>query len=227
MEKWLKTIIINYMKKLFVLFLIMFCFASVTFAGIFEKKPAKLVIPESSGYVGTLPNIESGFPKADSQEFTPSFEYKDGFNDPYSIKPAPRNNPSFVNIIMKKDKTSQYVNDLNYIISIIEDLQTDVENSQNVQKFNAQSYFLKENVEFFRDKYKNKAEESYISYRKLLQLNRHVQSIAQLRLESEAYSPYVTAQGSGNMFTSNNIDNQLNYLLKDIKSTLVVLKQTR
>lgn len=215
------------MKKVVILFLIVFGLTSAAFAGIFEKKPAKLVIPESSGYVGTLPNIESGFPKADSQEFTPSFEYKDGFNDPYSIKPAPRNNPSFVNIIMKKDKTSAYVNDLNYIISIIEDLQTDIEDSQNVQKFNAQSYFLKENVEYFRDKYKNKAEESYISYRKLLQLNTHVQSIAQLRLESEAYSPYVTAQGSGNLFTGNNIDNQLDYLLKDIKSTLVVLKQTR
>lgn len=215
------------MKKFFSLILFLFCLTSPAFASIFEKKPAKLVIPESSGYVGTLPNIESGFPQSQAQESTPAFEYKDGFNDPFSIKPAPRDNPSFVNIIMKKDKTSQYVNDLNYIIAIIEDLQTDIEDNQNVQKFNAQSYFLKENVEFFRDKYKNKAEESYISYRKLLQLNRHVQSIAQLRLESEAYSPYVTAQGSGNMLTDNNIDNQLDYLLKDIKSTLVILKETR
>lgn len=215
------------MRKIFSLILFLFCLASPAFAGIFEKKPAKLVIPQGSGYVGTLPNIESGFPQSQTQEAAPAFEYKDGFNDPYSIKPIPRDNPSFVNIIMKKDKTSAYINDLNYIISIIEDLQTDIEDSQNVQKFNAESYFLKENVEYFRDKYKNKAEESYISYRKLLQLNTHVQTIAQLRLESEAYSPYVTAQGSGNMFTSNNIDNQLDYLLKDIKSTLVVLKQTR
>lgn len=211
------------MKKVITLFLILFCLTPAAFA----KKAAKLVIPESSGYVGTLPNIESGFPKSDTEQTNPAFEYKDGFNDPYSIKPVPRDNPSFVNIIMKKDKTSAYVNDLNYIIAIIEDLQTDIENSQNVQKFNAQSYFLKENVEYFRDKYKNKAEGSYISFRKLMQLNTHVQSIAQLRLESEAYSPYVTAQGSGNLFTSNNIDNQLDYLLKEIKSTLVVLKETR
>ena len=211
------------MKKVIALILILFCLAPQAFA----KKAAKLVIPDGSGYVGTLPNIETGFPQSQAQETNPTFEYKDGFNDPYKIKPAPRDNPAFVNIIMKKDKTSPYMNDLNYIIAIIEDLQTDIENDQNVQKFNAQSYFLKENVEYFRDKYKNKAEESYISYRKLLQLNTHVQSIAQLRLESEAYSPYVAAQGSGNLFTENNIDNQLNYLLKDIKSTLVILKQTR
>lgn len=215
------------MKKVISLFLILFCLVPAAFAGIFEKKSAKLVIPESSGYVGTLPNIESGFPKPDSEQTNPAFEYKDGFNDPYNIKPVPRDNPSFVNIIMKKDKTSAYINDLNYIIAIIEDLQTDIENSQNVQKFNAESYFLKENVEYFRDKYRNKAEGSYISFRKLMQLNTHVQSIAQLRLESEAYSPYLAAQGSGNLFTSNNIDNQLDYLLKDIKSTLVVLKETR
>lgn len=215
------------MKKIFILFLIIFCMTPAAFAGIFKKKTPKLVIPEGSGYVGTLPDIESGFPQSQTEETSPAFEYKDGFNDPYSIKPAPKNNPSFVNIIMKKDKTSQYVNDLNYIVAIIEDLQTDIENNQDVQKFNAQSYFLKENVEYFRDKYKDKAEGSYISYRKLLQLNSHVQTIAQLRLESEAYSPYLSAQGSGNLFTENNIDNQLDYLLKEIKSTLVVLKQTR
>lgn len=211
------------MKKVVLLFLILFCLTPAAFA----KKAAKLVIPAGSGYVGTLPDVESGFPKPEAGQTDPAFEYKDGFNDPYKIKPAPRDNPSFVNIIMKKDKTSQYVNDINYVISIVEDLQTDIEDNQNVQKFNAESYFLKENVEFLRDKYKNKAEESYISYRKLMQLNTHVQSIAQLRLESEAYSPYVTTQGSGNMFTRNNIDNQLDYLLKEIKSTLVVLKETR
>jgi len=210
------------MMKIFILFLILFGLTSPVFA----KKATKLVIPNGSGYVGTLPDVESGFPKPATEQTDPAFEYKDGFNDPYNIKPAPRDNPSFVNIIMKRDKTSQYVNDLNYIISIIEDLQTDIEDSQNVQKFNAESYFLKENVEYFRDKYKNKAEESYISFRKLMQLNTHVQSIAQLRLESEAY-PYVTAKSSGNLFTPNNIDTQLDYLLKEIKSTLVVLKATR
>lgn len=214
------------MKKILVLFLILFCFTPTAFANIFAKKP-KVAITNDSGYVGTLPDLEEGYRKSEPEEAAPSFEYQNGFNDPNQIKPAPRNNPAFINIIMKKDKTSRYINDLNYIISIIENLQTAVENKDNVQKFNAQSYFLKENVEYFRDKYKNKAEESYISFKKLMLLNTHVQAIAQLRLESEVYSPYVTAEGSGNMFTQNNINNQLDYLLAEIKETLVVLKDAR
>lgn len=218
------------MKKILILLLILFCCMPAAFANIFAKKPKTVpsfTPPQNSGYVGTLPNLEDSSQKSETEEAKPVFEYQNGFNDPNEIKPAPRNNPAFVNIIMKKDKTSQYINDLNYIISIVENLQTTVEDKDNVQKFNAQSYFLKENVKYFRDKYKNKAEESYISFKKLMQLNTHVQAIAQLRLESEAYSPYVAAEGSGNMFTQNNINNQLDYLLKEIKDTLVVLKEAR
>lgn len=210
------------MKKILILFLILFCFMPAVFA-----KTPKIVIPEGSGYVGTLPNIEESYPQNETKDSIPEFEYQNGFNDPYAIKPAPRDNASFINIIMKKDKTSQYINDLNYIIPIVENIQTIIESKDDVQKFNAKAYFLKENVEYFRNKYKTKAEGSYISFKKLMQLNTQVQSIAQLRLESEAYSPYLEAQGNGNLFTENNINTQLDYLLTEIKKTLVVLKETK
>lgn len=213
------------MKRILVLLLfLLFCCPRAQ--ALFSKKPA-VNIPGGSGYVGTLPNLEERFRKNQVEETQPSFNYQDGFNDPNAIKPIPRDNPSFINIIMKKDKTSQYLNDLNDLISIIESLQTTIENQANIQKFNAESYYLKENVEYFRDKYTDKAEESFVSYKKVMQLNTHVQAVAQLRRESEVYSPYVTAAGTGNMFSSNNINNQLDYLLSDIKKTLVVLKETR
>jgi len=211
------------MKKILVLFLILFCVTPCAFA----KKKAAVVIPEGSGYVGALPNVLERFQTSADQVSQPSFEYQDGFNDPDKIKPAPINNPAFINIIMKQDKTSQYLNDLNEMIVIIEKLQSSIEQQQNIQKFNAESYFFKENTEYFRDKYKNKAEESYISFKKVMQLNTHVQSVAKLRSESEQYTPYVTVAQSGNMFSQNNIDNQLDYLLEDIKQTLAVLTETR
>lgn len=212
------------MKKILVLFLIIFCAVPSAMA----KKKEAVVIPEGAGYVGSLPDVTQRFQNSIQQETAqPSFDYKDGFNDPDSIKPAPRDNPAFINIIMKKDKTSQYVNDLNSLISIIEKLQNIIEDQQNVQKFNAEAYFLKENIEYFRDKYVNKAEQSYLSYKRAMALNTHVQSVAQLRVESEAYSPYVTEAQSGNMFSQNNINTQLDYLLSDIKDTLVVLKETK
>lgn len=218
-----KNIIIYDMKKILILLLIIFLFSPAAFA----KKKEKVHVIPGSGYVGTLPNISDKLQNPETVESEPSFEYKDGFNDQNAIKPAPRDNPAFINIIVKRDKTSQYINDLNSIISIIEDLQTLVENQENVQLFNAKSYFLKTNVEYFRNKYQNKAESSYISFKKLMQLNSHVQSIAQLRMESEVYTPYVTAAQSGNMFSQNNIDLQLDYLLTDIKGTLVVLKEAK
>lgn len=211
------------MKKILVLFLIMFLTTSIAFA---QKKEA-IKIPDGSGYVGTLPNLGERFQGSQEEEAKPTFDYQEGFNDPNSIKPAPRNNPSFVNVIIKRDKTSQYVNDLNELIFIIESLQDIVEDKGNIQKFNAKAYFLKENVEYFRDKYKNRAEESFISYKKVMQLNTQVQSLAQLRREGEVYSPFITAEGSGNIFSKNNISNQLDYLDEEIKKTLVILKETK
>jgi len=205
------------MKKILVLFLIIFCVAPCALA----KKKEAVVIPDGSGYVGTLPNVLERFQNSSDKLSEPSFDYQDGFNDPDKIKPA------FINIIMKKDKTSQYLNDLSEMISIIEKIQVSIEQQQNIQKFNAESYFFKENAEYFRDKYKNKAEESYISFKQVMQLNTHVQAVAKLRSESETYSPYVTVAQSGNAFSQNSISNQLDYLLEDIKQTLVVLKETR
>lgn len=193
---------------------------------VFAKK-ADSSASKNSGYVGVLPNLEERFQATQEEEAKPTFEYQEGFNDPNAIKPAPRSNPAFVNIIMKKDKTSQYLNDLNELIAIIENLETTIEDNENVQVFNAKSYYLKENVEYFRDKYKNKSEASFISFKKLMELNTQVQTVSRLRLESEVYSPYVTATGSGNVFSKNTIDVQLDYLLENIKKTLVVLKETR
>lgn len=212
------------MKKVLVLFLfLVLCGNQVVFA----KKKQAGVVPASSGYVGTLPAVTQRFQKSETEMANPTFESQDGFNAQNAIKPAPRNNPAFVNIIMKKDKTSLYINDLNEIIAIIEKLQTIVENKEDIQKFNAQSYFLKANVEYFRAKYQNKAEESYSSFKKVMQLNTHAQAVSQLRLEREAYSPYVSAARSGNSFSQNGIDVQLDYLLADIKQTLVILKEAK
>lgn len=210
------------MKKILALIIISLCFTPCTFA-----KKVHVNVPENSGYVGSLPNINEGGQKIEQQGSKPGFEYKDGFNDNDNIKPVPRDNPAFINIIMKKDKTSQYVNDLNSIITIVQNLQDCMENDPSVQKFNAESFVLKKNVEYFRDKYKNKPEESYISFRKVMQLNTHVQALSQLRLEREVYSPYLTEGKSGNAFSNNNINQQLDYLLKEVQDTLVVLKEAK
>ncbi len=82
--------------------------ASFALPKIGKEKKSKEVFPEmsdSKGYVGTLPNLEEHFKQFQEEEAKPLFEYQDGFNSPDDIKPTPRDNPSFVNIIKKKDKS--------------------------------------------------------------------------------------------------------------------------
>lgn len=202
-----------------------------------RKAPKKdgsteLEVPEDydedlKGYEGTLPDLEEHFRPFQKKDDMPLFEYENGFNDLNEMKPIPRDNPAFINIIMKKDKSSQYLNDLNEIIGIIEKLEKVVEKHEDIQVFNAKAYYLGISVDYFRDKYKNKPEATFSSFKALMQLNTQVQTIFKLRQEKEEYSPYVTAASSGNMFSDNNIELQLEYLLDNIKKTLIILKETR
>ena len=217
------------MRKIFLLALII-CTANGCFDLVFAKARTtpKSKIPAISvdgGYVGTLPDVQERFQKSQPKVSVPMFESVDGFNDQNQLKPVPRNNPAFVNIILKTDKTSQYINDVSDIIPIVEKVGRCIEDGQDVQKFNAASYFLKENVEYFRDKYENRSEGSYISFRKLMQLNLHIQTIAQLRAEGEIYSPYLAYTDKGYIFSPNNVNQQLDYLLKEIQDTLIVLRE--
>lgn len=217
------------MKKILVLFLfsILLCSQSAFAKGKQALGKEVMVVPESSGYVGTLPNLESKFKNTQTEEAKAPYDYEDGFDDKDDIKPAPRNNPAFVNIIMKKDKSSQYINDLNEIITILSQLETTIENKDSLQLFSAKSNYLKQNVEYFRDKYKNRAEGSYLSFEKVMQVNTHVQAVSQLRQEKEIYSPYITSDKNGNAFSQHNINTQLDYLLENVKHSIVVLKEAK
>lgn len=192
-----------------------------------KQKRAEEASTTNSGYSGTLPDVTQGFQHSQTQEAKPIFEQVDGFNDQNKLTPVPLNNPAFINIIQKKDKTSQYVNDLVEFIPMLEKLENAVENNFDVQKFNAATMFFDENVSFFRDKYKNKSESSYASFQKLMQLNMHAQTISTLRKENEVYKPYLAYGSSGYIYSSNNINQQLEYLLREIEETILVIKETK
>lgn len=206
------------MRKFFLLVLIILS-AQTVFA---KSKPAP-----TGGYVGTLPDVLERFQAAPSTKTPPVFESVDGFNNQNQIKPVPRENPAFVNIIMKKDKTSQYVNDINEIILIVQKLEKSLDDKEDVQKFNAKSNYLNENVKVLREKYKNRSEGSYISYKKLMQLNTYVQTVSQLRAESSLYKPYLPYTDSGYIYSPNNINQQMDYLLKEVEDTLFVLQEAK
>ncbi len=223
-DLWAKNSIILSMKKILALILIMF-FAPCAFGFSFLKQKQKF--PTEGGYVGTLPNVAEKFQKPQIQEAAPVFDRVESFRDQSQIKPLPRDNPAFVNIILKKDKTSQYLNDVNDIILALEKLVNIIETKQDVQNFNAEAYYIKANVEYLRNKYKNKSETSYDSYKKLMKLNLQIQAVAKLRQDGSMYSQYLSSSDGGYIYNENNLDKQLNYLLQEINETLLVLRDVR
>lgn len=222
------------MKKFLIIGLILCLSTSCLEVQAFGKKKTKEKKPVitqqdignlEGGYVGTLPDVTERFQKFRQKEALPLFQAIDGFNTANEIKPVPRDNPAFVNIILKKDRTSQYINDINYLIPMVERLAKSIEDGEDIQKFSARAYILKENAEYLRQKYENKAESSYISYQKLIQLCNYAQTVATLRVEKGIYSPYLAYGDSGYIFNQANIDEQLNYLLQEIEQTVIVLKE--
>lgn len=180
------------------------------------------------GYVGTLPDLTRNYEPAEKKESKPSIETRPAkdFNSENVMKPVPRDNPAFVNIILKTDKTSQYVNDLNEFIPMLEDIFDLIENNGNVQIFNAKVYYFNKNADYFRDKYTNKPESQFVSYKRLMELNTHSRSIALLRTEAEKYNPYLAYGSSGYIYNPNNIAEQLGYLKTEIEQTILILKES-
>lgn len=210
------------MKKSLIFMLALIFSSTSTFA--FFGKDDK-IDTEGKGYLGTLPNITKQYETTEPAQGTPVFDKTQQFHSSNELKPIPREDPSFVNIILKPNKTSQYVNDLNEFILMLEKIYDSIENREDVQKFAAKVYFFNKNAEYFRDKYANKPESYFISYQKLLELSLRANTISNLRVEAEKYKPYLAYSGAGQIYNSENIDQQLEYLKNEIESVIVVLKE--
>lgn len=211
------------MKKSLILVLALILSSNCSAYALFGKD--KTLEPEERGYVGTLPNLTKQYDTSEPAESSPIFEKTKNFHSANELKPIPREDPAFVNIILKPDKTSQYLNDLNDFILMLEKIYDSIENREDVQKFVAKVYFFKKNADYFRDKYATKPESYYESYQRVLDLSLRANAVSQLRVEAEKYKPYLAYSGAGKVYNSENIDQQLEYLKSEIESTIAVLKE--
>lgn len=212
------------MKKSLILVLALILSSNCSAFALFGKDN-KALEPEGRGYVGTLPNLTKQYDTSEPAESSPIFEKTKDFHSANELKPIPREDPAFVNIILKPDKTSQYLNDLNDFILMLEKIYDSIENREDVQKFVAKVYFFKKNADYFRDKYATKPESYYESYQRVLDLSLRANAVSQLRVEAEKYKPYLAYSGAGKVYNSENIDQQLEYLKSEIESTIAVLKE--
>jgi len=215
--------IIFIMKKFFILILIVMISSLSVYSK--TKDNTETNVLESKGYTGTLPDILDKFQTTKPEKGTPIFEAEEGFDDPDKLKPVPRDNPAFVDIILKKDKKSTYVNDINRIIPQLEDLINCIENDEDIQRFVAKATTFDFSVGALRKRFQNKPESYYISYTKLMALAIHAKSLAELRREGAEYSKYLAYQAAGSIYAPDNINKELQYFLEECIETLKVLRE--
>ena len=179
---------------------------------------------QGKGYAGTLPNLGDKIEKTKTKVTTPIFESQDGFNNPSDLKPVPKDNPAFINIIQKKDKTSEFTNDAAEIIPMLEKLVDCIDDNENLQLFITKANLLTLNIDNLTEKYNGKPESYYESFRKLQEVNRYVKSIAALRREAVTYQRYLAYSSSGAIYNPDNINQQLQYLLEELNSAILLLR---
>ncbi len=180
---------------------------------------------EGKGYAGTLPNIGEKVEKSKTKVTTPIFESQEGFDNPADLKPVPKDNPAFINIIQKKDKNSPFVDDATEIIPMLEKLVDCIEDNENVQLFVTKANLLSLNIDNLGEKYKGKPESYYESFRKLQDVNRYVKSISLLRREAITYQRYLAYSESGSIYNPENIAQQLEYLKDELNAVILMLRE--
>lgn len=213
------------MKK-FILCLIALSFALPSQAWFWDKKDKALEAElQGKGYAGTLPKLNKNLQPKQEKVSTPIFEAQKGFNDPSDLKPAPKDNPAFINIISKKDKTSAYIIDANEMIPLIERLADTIEEESSVQLFVTRANVLTMNLDHLRTKYDGQPESFYESFKKLMEINQFVKTVAQLRREAVTYQRYLAYQSTGSIYNPENINQQLQYLLEELNTAVIMLKK--
>ncbi len=213
------------MRKLLALLLLTVFIQNCCYAGFF-KKGNNNVIDSSKGYVGTLPDLTQEYSSGEGAVSTPIFDKIQDFHSENKIKPTPKDDPVFVNIILKKDKTSPYVNDIQEFIEMFEQISDSIESEEDVQLFASRVYYLNINTDSFSEKYAGKPESNYSSYKEIINVSNMAKNIAELRRNAEKYKKYLAYTDVGSEYSPNSINTKLFDLKLSIEKVLVTLKNT-
>ena len=186
------------------------------------------ILTIGAGYNGTLPDIESEFIHLQKQHSenasTPyTIEELDKQNEE-KLKPIPRDNDSYVDIIIKKESSSQYLNDVNDVIVILEKLRKCINTDNDIQKFNAIVSNLIDNVEYIKTEYKDKPESNYISYNRLIQMSYIARDVANFRTQELINEKYIPYTSTNNTYTNENYNSKMDNLFTFLNDTIFILK---
>lgn len=182
----------------------------------------------SAGYMGTLPDVEAEFSylrKQKSEKVAPEYTIEEiDKKSEKELKTIPRDNKNYVDIMVKREKTTQYMNDVNSVIIILEKLRKCLNKYGNIQNFNAIVSNLIDHVYYIQQEYSDKPEKEYLSYSKLIEIAAKARDAANFRMQCKVTEQYIPSTSEKNVYVDENLDIVLQKLLDDINDTLFVLK---
>jgi len=177
------------------------------------------------GYYGTLPNIQEDFKY--KQQTSSSPKQIDALPldevDKETFKPAPFDDSLFLDVIIKKQEDSTYLKDLHKIKFTLNNLKDCIENSCDIQKYNATVNLLDLQCKNLKTKYENKIEETKESYLELLNTNYYAKTLGNLKFDANYYARYIpTNEGQ---YSKDNITLEEEKLLIRINRTIFLINQ--
>ena len=217
------------MKKIIAVILLLIIFIPSEQALAFGKKKKK-EHANDKGYYGKLPNIngEFGEERKSKETKSPIILDENSFNvNEKDMKPAPLDNTQYIDVIVKKGTTSEFVNDINELVPILQKLRACVEQEKDIQKFNAIVSNYIDNVAYIETKYKNKPEMYYTSYERISDTSKYLRKVAITRTEAQTYAKYLGYHEVDGAYSPENIKRLLENTLTEIEDTLNVIKEVK
>ena len=205
--------------------------------GLFSKQTKKVKfnyttnqeeeIPQ--GYYGTLPNIEEDFNyKKQSSPTSKEIGIKipdESELTEENLKPAPFDDALFLDMIIKKDPDSEYLQDIQKTKKALTNLKKCIEEKGDIQRFNANVNMVELHVQNLKKKYDDKSEALKESYIDVLNTNYYAKLLGNLKYDANYYARYIpTTEGK---YSKENILKEEEDLLNRINKTLFLLNNER
>ena len=196
------------------------------FSKIFNRKTKNDVSEEEKkGYWGSLPDINRDF-EYKRQEFASNSHddlkvpNENDLSDD-NLKKAPYDDALFLDVIVKKEKFSNYLNDIQKTKYALSNLKKCIEENGDIQRFNACVNVIDLYVKNLKMKYQDKSESLKESYIDILSTNYYAKVLGNLLYDSNYYARYIpTMQGK---YSESNIQNEKQKLLARINRTLFLI----
>lgn len=182
---------------------------------------------ENKGYYGQLPDIYKDFKykrqiSNSSSEINAKIPTEEDLEEE-NLKRAPFDDPLFLDNIIKKEKDSQYLKDIQKIKFVFTSLKNCLEEQGDIQKFNGCVNLIDLQTQNLIKKYSNKSESLKESYLEILNTNYYAKVLGNLKFDAKYYSRYIPVQEG--KYSKENIAHEENLLLNRVNRTIFLINK--